>query len=160
MEGPSACLYSKVRFWTDFRFFRNPEIRRHRPVSGVSDKRSQHRRSAAFGGLPSLPPGVHLEDQIGIQNRLFAIIFGIKFWHHFWHAFFPVFFVFLMDFGSHFGSMLAYFLIILHAFLWHRFCIDFIMIFHEFFDAQNHVLYCKTNSFKQFSLFRKSMENP
>ena len=32
-------------------------------------------------------------------------------------------------------------------------------IFHAFFDARNHVLYYKTNSFERFRLFRKNKNN-
>ena len=45
----------------------------------------------------------------------------------------------------------------LHSFFGHRFCIDFVSNFHAFLSAQNHVFYCKTNSFEHFSLFQKSM---
>ena len=45
----------------------------------------------------------------------------------------------------------------LHAFFLHRFCIDFKSNFDDFLSAQNHVFYCKTNSFEHFSLFQKSM---
>ena len=45
----------------------------------------------------------------------------------------------------------------LHAFFEHRFCIDSVTFFHDFLDVQNHVFYCKTNSFVHFSLFQKSM---
>ena len=46
----------------------------------------------------------------------------------------------------------------LHHFFGHRFCIDFVSTFHAFLSAQNHVFYCKTNSFEHFSLFQKSMK--
>ena len=86
-----------------------PEIRRHRPVSGVSDKRSQmaKRRLRRLALLTPRGP------TFGTFVAHFGVIFGIKFWHHFWHAFFPVFLRFLADFGSHFGSLLASFSIIL-----------------------------------------------
>lgn len=58
LEALSANLCTKVRFWSHFGISGGPKIRRHRPVSGVVDKRGQHQRSAAFGGFPSLPPGV------------------------------------------------------------------------------------------------------
>ena len=45
----------------------------------------------------------------------------------------------------------------LHDFFEHRFCIDSVSFFHDFLDVQNHVFYCKTNSFVNFSLFQKSM---
>ena len=44
----------------------------------------------------------------------------------------------------------------LHHFFGYRFCIDFVSTFHAFLSAQNHVFYCKTNSFEHFSLFQKS----
>ena len=47
----------------------------------------------------------------------------------------------------------------LHHFFGHRFCIDFVSTFHAFLSAQNHVFYCKTNSFEHFSLFQKSLKN-
>ena len=67
-------------------------------------------RSAAFGGLPSLPPGVHLDNQTGTISRF---IFGINFSYHFWHAFFPTFYASWCPFGSplapfgHFGCILG-----------------------------------------------------
>ena len=98
-------------------------IRRHRPVSGVSDKRSQHQRTAAFGGLPSLPPGVHPGNQNGsIRSSFsasnFSIIFGVPFFRHFTPFGAPlsplwlllnILDAFWMHFGLHFGSLLLHF---------------------------------------------------
>ena len=98
-------------------------IRRHRPVSGVSDKRSQ---LASLGGLSSLPPGGHLWYLCCSFRGTFELFFGIKFWHHFWHAIFPTFLSFLMDLGFHFGALLASFSILFA-------CLFFASILHGFF---------------------------
>ena len=142
LEGPSARLASKVRFWCDFWFSRGPQIRRHRPVSGVSDKRSQHQRSATFGGLPSLPPGVHRGNQNGIQNRTSALHCRHQILASFWHAFFPAFLAFWWPFGSpldpfeHFGCILgsisAPFWLTFTCFFQPCFWIDFLWIFGRF----------------------------
>ena len=111
---------------------------RHRPVSGVSNKRSQHQRSAAFGGLPSLPAGVHPGNQNGSKNRTFLVhcrTFLVHFRYQnlasflaclFYDMFailvplwlpFGSFGAFWMHFGFHFGSILAQFWLILALFL-------------------------------------------
>ena len=106
--------------------------------------------------MPPLPP-LALE-KIEIQSKIdlflvsfFGTVFGMPF------------FVYFSNLGSILAHILASFLhhfpYFLHAFFQHRFCIDFVSIFDAFLGAQNHVLYCKTNSFGHFRLFRKNMKN-
>ena len=60
LEGQSDCLSSKINFLLDFQSCRDPQIRRHRPVSGVSNKRSQQcqprRLVLLTSGAPPLVP--------------------------------------------------------------------------------------------------------
>ena len=86
-----------------------------------------------------------------------CLSFGIKFQHRFSPCLFSHIFGFSSDLGLHLASILASFSIFLHSFFGHRFCIDFELNFHAFLSAQNHVFYCKTNSFEHFSLFQKSL---
>ena len=51
-----------------------------------------------------------------------------------------------------FGVDLPYFS---NAFFWYRFLMEFLLIFHNFLDFQNHVFYCKTNSLDNFRLSGK-----
>ena len=78
-----------------------------------------------------------------------GIIFGMPFFKYFCY-FGWIWALILAPFWHNF----AYFS---HAFFLYRFCIDSVMFFHDFLDVQNHVFYCKTNSFVHFSLFQKSM---
>ena len=100
-------------------------IRRHRPVSGVLNKRSQmaKRRLRRLALLTPRGP------TFGTFVAHFGVIFGIRFLYYFWHAFFPVILAFLTDFGSHFGSLLASFCILFAclflASILHRFYMDF-----------------------------------
>ena len=48
---------------------------------------------------------------------------------------------------------------LLHAFFWHRFCIDFGLIFDTFLHAENLKFYVFLNSFVAFRLFRKNIKN-
>ena len=153
LDRGAARTRLKVRFGSDFRFSRGPKIRRHRPVSGVSDRWSQHRRSAAFGGLPSLPPGVHPGNQNGIQNLTFEIIFRHQILASFLACLFsgifsilvalwlPLgpFWAFWKHFGLHFGSLLAHFYLILASFFPTSFLHSFFMDFWEISGTPAHV---------------------
>ena len=83
------------------------------------------------------------------SHQISASIFGYRF------------FLVFSDFGWILAPVLDVFWhncpYFLYAFFLHRFCREFRPIFHDFLDAQNHVFYCKTNSFEHFSLFQKSM---
>ena len=134
-----------------------PEIRRHRPVSGVLNKRSQiaKRRLRRLALLTSRGPtfGTFVAH-FGVLLNFFSasnssINFCMPFFQYFC-SFGWILALILAPFWHHF----AYFW---HAFFEHRFCIDSVTFFHDFLDVQNHVFYCKTNSFVHFSLFQKSM---
>ena len=139
MEGRCADLDPKVRFLTDFGFQLGPKIRRHRPVSSVSDKRSQHCEAPPSEACPPYLPASTGGIEMAPKTGLFGFIFGIKFWHHFWHAFFLAFLAFWWPFGSplapfgHFGCILGSisapfwltFTSFWHHFFQPRFCIDF-----------------------------------
>ena len=99
MEGPSADLCPKARFLIVIRFSRGPEIRRHRPVSGVSDKRSQDCRRRRLRRLALLTSQRPSGESNGLQKSHFSrpfsnfsrpfsvskfgIIFGMPFFRHF-----------------------------------------------------------------------------
>ena len=88
-------------------------IRRHRPVSGVSDKGSQHCEAPPSEACPPYLPASIWIIKMASKIIILRFIFGIKFWHHFWHAFFPTFYAFWCPFGSplapfgHFGCILG-----------------------------------------------------
>ena len=88
LEGAWANLGPKIRFWTDLRFSWGPKIRRHQPVSGVSDKRSQHCEAPPSEACPPYLPASTRGIKMASKIIILRFIFGIKFWHHFWHTFF------------------------------------------------------------------------
>ena len=112
-----------------------PEIRRHRPVSGVLNKRSQiaKRRLRRLALLTSRGPtfGTFVAH-FGVLLNFFSasnssIIFGMPFFQYFLYfgwILAPIFEVFWHHF--------PYFL---HAFFLHRFCMEFSHIFHDFLSA-------------------------
>ena len=91
---------------------------------------------------------------------------------NFRHAFFPLFFSILtprwlpfgplwrfrVDFGPHVGSLFVNFGMCWHPFFKPWFYVDFLSTFSRFLGAQNHVFYCKTNSFMHFRRFRTKVK--
>ena len=63
------------------------------------------------------------------------------------------------DFGSILPSFYLLFALLFSSSISHRFLIDFWLIFDAFLHAQNHVFYCKTNSFGHFRFFWKNLKN-
>ena len=132
---------------------RGPEIRRHQPVSGVVNRRSQHQRSATIGGLPSYlpapPQGIKMASMSNFFSASnFGIIFGMPFFMFFW-------FVdrFGLLFWLHFGIILHYCCMPFSSTV-------FASILYVFFLAfsmpRTMFSIRKTNSFSNFAFFRKA----
>ena len=92
-------------------------IRRHRPVSGVSNKRSQMAKRRLRRLALLTPRGPTFGTFVGH----FGVIFGIFFFVYFLACLFSGIF----NFGSHFGSLLASFCILLA-------CLFLASILHRF----------------------------
>ena len=117
--GPCSNLNPKIRFWADLRFSWGPEIRRNRPVSGVSDKRSQHCEAPPSEACPPYLPAstrgikmdhfeVHFRHQI--LASFLACLFSdiLRLLVPLWLPF-GSFWAFWMHFAFHVGSLLRHF---------------------------------------------------
>ena len=162
---PSKAVYLRIDFSSNFHVFSEPPSRGHFwkvraavyshkcDFGPIFDFPAVHKSAdtgrcqafqireastkASLGGLPSLPPSVHLDNQTGSKNRTFLVHFR-TFLVHFryqilasflaclfsgifgilvalWLPLGP-FWAFWMHFGLHFGSLLAHFYLILASF--------------------------------------------